>query len=119
LGIWEDEDRKRGKHSGVYVHERETEPLHAYLCDPKQTSYTGKVVIDSTAVDCVSAFGEQADVGERGGGGDGAQQDEVRVETFRGAAEDDLEHLRDVGEEDAGEDEAGGVVRRLPRRRGE
>lgn len=85
------------------VHEKKASRLHGDLGNAEQAGSAREAVIDGTAKDVGSTCGECQDVGERTRSCCGAEQDEVGRDADRGAPRHDTPMLREVGDDDANE----------------
>jgi len=88
------------------VHEEEACPLHADLCNSKQSSGTGEVtnLLATRHVPC--AFRQCEHVCDACCAGHGSQQHKHGTKTARRASRNDLVVLWEVGYEDADDEEA-------------
>lgn len=91
----------------IHVHEHETAPLQADLGDSQQCRRTLAAADQLATGHVAAAAGENEDVADGGDAGQAAEQHPPGRQTLAAAAGDDLEVLRQVGDEDAQHDEAG------------
>lgn len=94
------DDGRRDKHDG------KARPLSPNLSDSQQARETFKMAEFRAAGKVGLAGRECDDVGEGAGAGGGPKEDVVRGDSLRRAAGDDTMVLREVGYEDAEEDES-------------
>lgn len=88
-------------------HECKADPLHPELSYSKKACNTLKRLELLAAGDVLAGLGQGEDVGEAGGRGCGAEQDEPGGNALRGPAGDDSVVLREVGNQESDEDDAG------------
>lgn len=96
-------------------HEEEASPLHAYLGDAQQSGSTRKRANLLAAAHVARALRQRQDVGDARRAGHGPEEHEEGTEPAGRAPGDDLVVLRQVGDEDADDDEAVGAGRQRPR----
>lgn len=117
---WEEDEKEEHARKGqpgvegdlstrVAIHEEEAGPLHADLRNAQERSGAREATYLAAAGHVGGALGQGQDVGDAGGAGDGAQQHKHGAEAAGGAACDDLAVLREVRDQYAGDDEAGGA----------
>lgn len=87
------------------LHEHETPPLHANLRDTQQGSGASLARDFLTAGDILSALWKYEYVPNGCYGGETAQKHPPWRETFRRAPSGDFDVLREVGDDDAGDEE--------------
>ena len=99
--------RSRWGRARANKHECKADPLHSELSYSKKTCNTLKRLELLAAGDVLAGLRQGEDVGEAGGRGCGAQENKPRGNALRGPAGDDSVVLREVGDQESDEDDAG------------
>lgn len=87
-------------------HDGKARPLNPHLEDAQQARETFKSADFRAAGQVGPASGEREDVGKGAGTSSSPEEDEIWGDSLRRAAGDDAMVLREVGDEDAEEDES-------------